>query len=1009
MMVVRTSIWIFVFVICILLQTGHPFQYKQETTELKIGKPITRELVGGEEHFYKISLSNGEYANVVVAQKGIDLVVDLKSNGETIATFDEEYTINGNEIVQIVAEHPGKYEFRVAPRSRSATPGNYEIRVTEVRIAGKKDRLLDEAIRLKGNFDHLFKDGRYEEARQTIERALSISEGVLGPEDPYIASLLFQLAYYYEETQDFAMALQLLKRALLISKKTLGDEHPRTIEITRLLAYVNWQTNEIGTAERLSKFAYDASKRILGEHYLTAQCSVTLAQITRDLKKKEQLLQSALDITERTVGVQHYSAANLLNELGLLYKNLGDDQKGEQFLLQSMEIRKKTYGPTNINLVIGLHNLGLIAHERKNYELAEEYYSKSIQIVETAFGPHNPRLLLTLNNLANIYRAKGEYSKSLDTHLRVLKISEVTKGPYHPMTLTSLGNIARTYAAQQNIEEAIRFQARVDAVIARNMELNLAIGSEQEKVSYMNWIPERTDRTVSLNSRLAPDRADARALAALVLLQRKGRVLDAMSESYASLRQRAVPEAQVLFQQLNETTAQLANLVLNGPQIMTFDQHQTKVSELENEKEKLEADISHLSSEFRAQSQPVTLSGIHALIPENAALIEFAIYRPFDPKAGSNKDAYKEPRYIAYVLNHRGEIRWHDLGDVVDIDTEIQIFRKALRDPKRNDVKQISRKVDQKIMEPLRGSIGSATHLLISPDGPLNLIPFEALVDQENRYLIERFACTYLTSGRDLLRLKESRNSNQSTIVLADPVFGEPEPTSLALANLPEGSSAKRESVTIGTDLSEVYFSTLTGTAQEAKAIKTSFVEARVLTGFEASETSLKQASAPRILHIATHGFFLSDAGSAKNNDDRVINPLLRSGLALAGANLRRNEKDDGILTALEASGMNLWGTKLVTLSACDTGVGEVKNGEGVYGLRRAFLLAGAESLVMSLWPVSDYVSREIMSDYYQGLKNGLGRGEALRQVQLSMMTNKKRNHPFYWASFVQLGEWRSL
>ena len=130
----------------------------------------------------------------------------------------------------------------------------------------------------------------------------------------------------------------------------------------------------------------------------------------------------------------------------------------------------------------------------------------------------------------------------------------------------------------------------------------------------------------------------------------------------------------------------------------------------------------------------------------------------------------------------------------------------------------------------------------------------------------------------------------------------------------------------------------------------------------------------PQILHIATHGFFLEDGKTAKDTA-KIENPLLRSGLALAGANQSIKEsKDDGILTALEASGLNLWGTKLVVLSACDTGLGEVRNGEGVYGLRRAFVLAGTESLVMSLWSVSDYVTREMMTNYYKNLKAGMGR-----------------------------------
>src|SRR5262249_8275983 len=150
-----------------------------------------------------------------------------------------------------------------------------------------------------------------------------------------------------------------------------------------------------------------------------------------------------------------------------------------------------------------------------------------------------------------------------------------------------------------------------------------------------------------------------------------------------------------------------------------------------------------------------------------------------------------------------------------------------------------------------------------------------------------------------------------------------------------------------------------------------------------------------------------ANRGSQASNGNE--NPLLRSGLALACANFSHGSGGNGILTALEASSMDLWGTKLVTLSACDTGVGEVKNGEGVYGLRRSFFLAGAESLVMSLWPVSDFVTRETMTSYYSGLKQGLGRGEALRQAELAMLKRKGREHPFYWASFIQSGEWANL
>jgi CHAT domain-containing protein len=246
-------------------------------------------------------------------------------------------------------------------------------------------------------------------------------------------------------------------------------------------------------------------------------------------------------------------------------------------------------------------------------------------------------------------------------------------------------------------------------------------------------------------------------------------------------------------------------------------------------------------------------------------------------------------------------------------------------------------------------------------------------------------------------------------------------------------------------DLSRANFTPLPGTAGEARALGAILPNVRLLTGVEATEASLKLLTGPTILHVATHGFFLPDQPEASVVESRGLgitplsksrvgqneNPLLRSGIALAGANSRPNgSTEDGVLTALEAAGLDLGGTKLVVLSACETGVGEVRTGDGVYGLRRALVLAGAESQVMSLWQVSDAATRDLMVAYYKRLESGEGRSEALRQVQLEMLNetshtidggnrslriekksalSQGRSHPFYWASFIPIGDWRSL
>src|SRR5262249_35257263 len=185
--------------------------------------------------------------------------------------------------------------------------------------------------------------------------------------------------------------------------------------------------------------------------------------------------------------------------------------------------------------------------------------------------------------------------------------------------------------------------------------------------------------------------------------------------------------------------------------------------------------------------------------------------------------------------------------------------------------------------------------------------------------LVERYATSYVTSGRDLLRMQVPRPRSTAPVIVADPLFDEP-PAAVAVS-------------------SGVYFAPIAATGAEARAIKDLFPDAALLTGRRATKAALKEVKSPRILHIASHGFFLADGTPDGTSSYAPENPMLRAGLALSGANLTSSGRADGILTALEASGLDLWGTRLVTLSACDTGIGEIRNGEGVYGLRRAFVL----------------------------------------------------------------------
>ena len=695
--------------------------------------------------------------------------------------------------------------------------------------------------------------------------------------------------------------------------------------------------------------------------------------------------------------------------------------EAEKLLQRALSIYEKAQGAEHLDVATALDNLAVLYHDMNDEARAETFVKRALQIREQQLGANHPSVAMALNNLAAIMEAKGDYASAEPLYRRALEIEERALGARHPTIASLLANLATMLWSKGDTAQATTTLARSAEIREHNLDYILTTGSEEQKRLYLATLAGETDATISLHLNAVPNNVQAARLALSVILQRKGRALDAMSNQVASLRRRLNAEDRALLEQLSRARSALANLSLRGPD-KTKDaaQYQQEIARLEAEVRRLEAAASARSAEFRAASQPATLERVQQSIPANAALVEIMTYRPYDGKAQPGK-RFGATHYAAYVLSREGEPRWVDLGETRLIDAEVAKLRTALRDFENTKVKETARSLDERLMRPIRRLLGETRVVFLSPDGELNLIPFGALVDEQNRYLVERYSFTYLTSGRDLLRLQAQTENRQAPLVIANPLFGKPDDKQTAPVVKTAQAAANRRSI----DFTSVNFKQLPGTAVEAQALGAILPQARMLTGPQATEASLKAASGPSILHIATHGFFLDKPAEQRTARRGVVlggitestsetlrgeNPLLRSGLALAGANAGRGGGDeDGILTALEASALDLWGTKLVVLSACETGVGEARKGDDVYGLRRALVLAGAESQVMSLWQVSDDATRELMTQYYKALQTGAGRSEALRQVQLRMLKDPELGHPYYWASFIPAGDWRSL
>jgi CHAT domain-containing protein/Tfp pilus assembly protein PilF len=864
----------------------------------------------------------------------------------------------------------------------------------------------------------------YAKAEPLLQRALTIQEKALGPDHPFVGSSLTNIADLYCELGDYARAEPIYQRALGIREKTLGDHRDVAVSLNNLAnLYLN--RGDFLKAELFYRRALNIWENVGGaDNSIVAHTLGNLAILYKrrgDYAQAESLYLRALGIQEKALGPDHSDVAHTLNNVSVVYSDRGEYAKAEQLLNRALKIQEKTLGMEHPATARYLANLAVIYSDRGQPEKAEPLHLRALTIREKFLGPEHPAVADSLKFLANLSLKRGDYPKAEALYKRALSIWEKSLGPEHPDVAVALNGLAMVYAAKGDSAQAVKLLARANAVDERNLALNLSLGSERQKLAYLSLFTNRTDFTFWLHNFAAPDNQEALDLAFTTLLRRKGRGLDAMTDTIATIRSHATQEDRELFDNLTVARSQLAAFKLRNPDDTNPERYRKLLEPLEAEVENLEVKLSARSAEFRAQAQPVSLNAIQSVLPAATALIEFVIYTPQDPRT----EKKEPPRYLAYLLVPKGQPRFVDLGEAASIDQIVGDWRLALR-ANRVDAKRLGRDVDEKVMRPLRALLPKETdeinRLLIAPDGLLNLIPFAALVDEQNQYLIERYTISYLTSGRDLLRFQEPPPPNENApLVVANPLFGS---VAAATTRGIRNSRVRRQG-----DLAQIVFRPLPGTRSEALAIKSVLPDASLLLQQQATEAALKRARAPRILHIATHGFFLGDNPPVSNetrsipgqvslriSDLRLSDwaahieePLLLSGLALSGANRGRNGDDDGKLTALEVAGLDLWGTRLVVLSACDTGVGKVKNGEGVQGLRRALVLAGSESQVMSLWPVTDAGARDLMIDYYKALQQGEGRSEGLRQVQLRMLHSTARRHPFYWAAFIQSGEWGSL
>lgn len=908
--------------------------------------------------------------------------------------------------------------------------------------------------------------GQYDfvRAEPLLRQAFEI-HGQSAEKHPDYVNLLVRSGRLYDAMGEYSKAQKFYQDSLPLMKSRVGENHSTYITILNSLAIVYSRQGDYARAEPLLRQACEKWKQRTGEKgesYATGLTS--LARLYReqgDNDRAEPLIRQALEIrrfvnprpitddkslmNQRQATVLKFNnTADCLNDLARLYHDQGNYARAGELYQEALETRKQVLTDDDPNVADSLDNLAVLYRDQGDYASAEPLVQQALGIRKTVLGEQHPHYADSVINLARLFQEQGDYRRAEPLIRQALDIRKRVLGEKNPLYAEALEALASLHQATGRPEDALRLA--VQAMQARQAVLEnvFAFSSETTMRAYL----ESVRGSVAVFLSHCSNQQGVEASTALTwTLRRKGILLDALCRFRQSEHEvSSNPVLAPIAMRWRYLRQQLADLPLKGGKPDDPQRVEKQIKSWQEEADRLESDLHRaLSEQQGAAGEDVDVAKVQGQMQKNACLVEFVRVPVFDFKATGAQPRWKPARYFAFVLTAGKDASPHliDLGLAEPIDQAVQKLRqeieaapRKLRLSSEKDVeaefRAASKVLYKDVFAPLRVALGQSAVVYLAPDGELNRVAFEALVDEKDHYLIEGYRFVYLSCGRDLLRVKSK--SSSGTVVFAGPDFDlNAKQRQSQIAGLPQKGDQVALRGPTTTDLRGLRWSPLPGAAAEAADIEGTlksgpYGPVQVYSGSQALEDAFKRQKAPRVLHLATHGFFLEDVqpssaetGKAISGGDRgqdrlrmAKNPLLRSGIVLAGANALGEEAsigdlDDGWVTAEEIALMNLRGTDLVVLSACESGLGDVKTGEGVFGLRRAFLYAGAQTLVTSLFKVPDDETRQMMQRFYGSLGAGKGKLEALHEAQLEMIQRRRQehgaSHPFFWASFVLAGD----
>ena len=790
-----------------------------------------------------------------------------------------------------------------------------------------------------------------------LDSSLSIYKVIGGESSAAYAKGMAGIGRYYEITGDYAKAEPYLKRARDVIKTADGAQSATYATSLNGLALLYQTMGNYRDAGQLLLEAKSIFERLHGksnsEYSTTTQNLGTLYQLQGQLDLAEPLLKEALDIDRNVLGENNPQYAISLQNLATLYQKLGRRQEAEETLNRALALTKATLGQQHPSYVTTLSNLAALYQDKGDFVLAEKTWRESVDLRKRILGESHPDYARSLFGLAGVYHAQGQWEKA--------------KQYYEPVVLSYQKQV-RDFFPSLSEKEKGAFYAKIKPVFD----------------AYQDFCVQYLHANPASRGEMAVKLYDLQLSTKAILLNASNKV-----------RTRILASGDVQLKSIFNEWLSLKELMVRYYNLTSEERKKAAIDlpALEGRSNDLEKLLSQKSDGFKSQFEKgeIKWKEVQQSLRAGEAAVEILRIK----KKYTKDSVY----YLGLVVRASGEspelLVWPKGSQL-----EARLFKFH-----RNTIKfHLKDTMSYAFFwQPLAAKLTGINTLYLSCDGVFNKVNFNSLYNpRAKQWVIDDFTIRLVSNTRELAEKRRPPSLMKTASIFGFADFN------LGLPIVTYGTSKRSLARVYGFDGEQIPM--LPATEKEVDEVQKILLSrnwtSQIFKKFVASEENIKKVENVQVIHIATHGFFLSDVEVNENESSELLsNPLFRSGVLLAGAGVERSvrqSQEDGVLTSYEAMSLNLDKTDLVVLSACETGLGEVRNGEGVYGLQRSFLVAGANSVLMSLWQVDDVATQELMNSFYSFWLDGLERSQAFRKAQLAM--KEKYDVPYFWGAFVLIG-----